>query len=198
MPRSAHIALTASPNSAAVGTNPLPGSGDAPNPGRSTAMTSRSAASRPITGFQTTIEPPRPWIRTSGSPAPWRMWWSFTRRPIYAGAPGGPESRDGGRRVLPPSELETPEGRAERDRDPGEARLDGRLSGRRAVRARRLGRPRQDAEEGGDQRGHAADEGPRLRRGLPRGHGAGHRADPARERLHHRQRRARARLRRGH
>ena len=39
--------------------------------------------------------------------------------------------------------------------------LDGRLPGRRHVRARRLGRSRPDAQEGGDRRRHAADEGHR-------------------------------------
>ena len=42
--------------------------------------------------------------------------------------------------------------------DPGQARLDGRLPGRRHLRARRLGRHGPDAQEGRHRRGHAAHE----------------------------------------
>ena len=66
------------------------------------------------------------------------------------------------------AERQAAEGRAERDHDPGEARLDGRLPGRRALRARRLGRHAAHDQEGGDRRGHQADEDLRDRRGVPR------------------------------
>ena len=47
-------------------------SGESPKPGRSTAITSRSARAGRSPGSQIRREPPRPWIRTRGSPAPRR------------------------------------------------------------------------------------------------------------------------------
>ena len=48
------------------------GNGESAKPGRSSATTSRSAASRSSTGSQTCQRLPIPWIRTSGSPLPAR------------------------------------------------------------------------------------------------------------------------------
>ena len=66
------------------------------------------------------------------------------------------------------------------------------------LRARRLRRPRADAQEGDDGRGHAADEDHRQRRGVPGRPGAGRPPDLPRERLHHGQRPEPARVRLGH
>ena len=81
---------------------------------------------------------------------------------------------------------------------PGQARLDGRLPGRRDLRARWLGRSRPDAQEGRHRRGHAADEDDRPGRGVPRRHGAGHPPDLPRERHDHGQRAEPARVRHRH
>ena len=61
------------------------------------------------------------------------------------------------------AELEAAEGPPRRRHDPGQARVDGRLPGRRDLRACRLGRARPDAQEGGHRRGHRPDEGHRAR-----------------------------------
>lgn len=43
-----------------------------PNPGKSMAMTFRSASRRSSTGSQTQSSPPIPWIKTKGAPDPER------------------------------------------------------------------------------------------------------------------------------
>ena len=48
------------------------GIGEAPKPGRSSAITSRSAASRRSTGSHICQRLPIPWIRTNGGPLPTR------------------------------------------------------------------------------------------------------------------------------
>ena len=61
------------PRLAGLGGIPCGSTGESPKPGRSTAITSRSAASRSMTGSQIRRDPPRPWIRTRGSPLPARV-----------------------------------------------------------------------------------------------------------------------------
>ena len=78
--------------------------------------------------------------------------------------------------VLAP-ELQAAEGRARPGHDPGQARLDGRLPGRRDLRARRLRRHEPDAQEGRDRRGPVADEDDGQRRGVPGRHRPGHPPD---------------------
>lgn len=51
---------------------PSGSAGDVPKPGRSTAMTSRSAARIPMTGSQACQWCPIPWSSSSGSPVPAR------------------------------------------------------------------------------------------------------------------------------
>src|SRR5688500_9297554 len=55
---------------------------EAPKPGRSTAITSRSSASRSSTGSHTTSSPPSGGVRTSGSPLPRRTWLSTRSAPV--------------------------------------------------------------------------------------------------------------------
>src|SRR6476646_2579910 len=82
-------------------------------------------------------------------------------------AVAGGISGDGEPERLLQAELEAPQGGALRRDDPGEAGVDGRVPGRRQVRARRERRDEADAEKDRDQRGRQPDEGLRERRGLP-------------------------------
>ena len=61
------------------------GIGEAPNPGRSTAMTSWCSARRPMTGSHICHRLPIPCMSTSGSPLPLRRWLSCTG-PTYPNA----------------------------------------------------------------------------------------------------------------
>ncbi|CAA9318791.1 MAG: hypothetical protein AVDCRST_MAG90-913, partial [uncultured Microvirga sp.] len=106
--------------------------------------------------------------------------------------------RDHLHRGVRPAEREAAEGLAARRDDPGQARLDGRLPGRRQVRARRPGRDGPDAQEGGHGRGAVAHEGLGLRRGLPRRDRAGDPRHHPPERQGDRQRREPAGVRRRH
>ena len=73
--------------------------GEAPKPGRSIAITSRSRARRSSTGSQTTSSAPSGWISTSGSPCPRRTWFSTVfslppeRRGSGTGQPSGSPAR---------------------------------------------------------------------------------------------------------
>ena len=96
------------------------------------------------------------------------------------------------------SELEAAEGVAPAGHDPGEARLDGGLPGRRQLRARRVRRHRPHAQEGGQRRGDVAHADERHGRGVPGRPGAGHPPDLPRERHDHGQRPEPARVRRRH
>ena len=69
---------TAPASARASGTTPIGSVGDAPKPGRSTAITSRSPPMASITGFHACAKLPTPWISTTGSPEPVRVWASFT------------------------------------------------------------------------------------------------------------------------
>ena len=74
MPSSSRKAASDPASACGVTGVPFENAGEPPKPGMSTAITSRSAASRSSTGSQTTSSPPSGWIRSSGSPEPRRTW----------------------------------------------------------------------------------------------------------------------------
>src|SRR5437764_951605 len=64
---------------------PGAGGGESPKPGRSIAMTSRSASSRSRTGFHSSQRSAIPWISRSGGPLP-ALWWCSRMAGPYSNA----------------------------------------------------------------------------------------------------------------